>query len=497
MPAPTLIDRSLPVLVLGLWALGSITTERPARELVFLMVPLLFAVELGAPSEPLRMLLLGLIMSAAAITHVWSISGEWTRRELVTSAALVAPLRIVEPAPVPILVQLIFVAGAVALWAAMRRTTRVEIAAGAVLLISVSIPGSSLRMALVPWCLALMVRALGRGSKLIRFAPVVVAAVIANWLAAVVVIVLVVDLVIDRWRASESPAAIVPGLTAAAGNLRGVLSAAVFFPTVAMRMHAFVLFSAALLLALIVRPSLSVPITAVGIIAACVRAGQGAAPGSGFPVAPGFPSLVLSGMILVFFPWSGAIVARPPAPLSMLPVLVVAAIALLPSTLRGLSGAAAMLLVAAVLFQLPVPPERSRTIERSLAAGESFSVSLPEAWEGPVEVVLAGANLADRRFGERVATVGIVDAVGRGYSRTIEVGEIADWGAFRPELVLSTWNLRPERIERIEGYGIDAWTRGAGRVVLDGIEDPRWLVISADDLLEENEQILVEELGFR
>lgn len=491
-PDPTLIDAALVGLVPAVWSLAWLSREGPARDAGFILVPLMLVVELAIAGESLRTMLFGAILACAAVSYLWRASDEWSTGEILASLAVVGPLRIVGLEPVPVLMQAVFVAGAIALWRSMRRTSSIELVAAAVLLLSVSIPSAPAHLSLVPWCLAALVWVLGRDSLVARIVVVGIAVFIAKWLAAAIAVVLLVDTVRPS-RGGQVAASpwFVPGFTAAIGNLRSVVPTVAFFPAVASRFESLLPVAGTAVLAMTVRPSLAAPIISVGIVVACTRVNE-----TSESAALELPSLVLGAVILLFFPWSGAVAARPPALLSTAPLLVLAAIALLPPTLRSLTGVAAILLFAAVSVQPTNSLENGLKIGRSLSAGESVSIRIEDGSDR-IEVGLAGANLAAARPGDPVATIEVLDAAGRGYARRVEIGEVADWGAFRPSILLSTWNPRPDRPGPVEGYGIESWVRGTGRIAIEGVVEPRWVVVTADPALDSEQRVVVEEIRFR
>lgn len=503
--SPTIVDRAFPLLVLVLWSLASRTQEGSWRDLAYSLLPVAFAAELLVADRETRMLLIGAIVAASVAIHLWLLSERFRTSELLTALAIVIPVRIIEPSWQSVPVQGLFVAGSILLWREMRRAGTSPVpTAGTVLLLAVAIPAGSFRLSLVPWIVAGLVRAIRRESLIGKMIAIGVSVVAANWLAAASAVVVTAHWLTARLKRVEGPSSILPSLSTASGNLTAIALPLSFFPSLFSSIDRVAPVLATAVLAMFVRPSLAAPVVIVGIIAGAAAhtggTGRIADVTLRGPAAENrlleLPSLVLVMMILLFLAWSGAIVARPPAPLPALVVLTVAAIALLPATFRVWSGFAGSMLVVAAVFSIPTPMEDRREIGRNLLAGESISIPLAGQWNG-VDVQLAGANLADSRSDRRIATIEILDGFARGYARTVTIREAADWGAFRSNLVLETSNPRPDRFAGIEGFGLSSWIRGSGRIRLEGLSDPRWLVVTASSSLDNDEQIVVEEIGLR
>ena len=176
--------------------------------------------------------------------------------------------------------------------------------------------------------------------------------------------------------------------------------------------------------------------------------------------------------------------------------LGVAAMAMLPPVAGRGTALVALAIFAGVASSVPEGPGRRVEIGRSLEPGEQVTLGLAGA-PGEIEVLIAGGNLADAEAGRPVATVEVVDARGQGYVRTVAIGEIADWGAFRPGLVLRTLNPRPDSIAGIEGAGAGSWARGAGRIGFSSVSEPRWIVVTASPELEDDQRVIVEEIRTR
>ncbi|MBW3670594.1 MAG: hypothetical protein KY432_02850 [Acidobacteria bacterium] len=489
-PDPTLIDRAFPLLALSLW-IFAVRSAGLRRELAMLLLPVSFAIELAVPDTQLRMLLLGSSMAVGLILHLAGAREHWKPAEMFTALATLAPVRLVEPSWQLVTLQLLLVAGGVLLWRELRRGgTGPVLTAAAVLLLTVSLPASSVRLALVPWALVLLVRALRREGWVARLIAVGVAALAASWLAVAAALMFMAAWAAEGLRARTAPA-FVPSLSATVGNLPATIASLPFFPSILSSSRSLAAVLAGVVLAVVVRPSLAAPVMVVGIVAACALRERWDTSNHAMTV----PSLTLIAMIALFFPWSGAIVARPPAPISLFATLAIAAVALLPAAIRSWSGVVAAGVFAAVVISSAGVPDQRREIGRALSAGESVSISL----EGSelAELRVSGANLAESAWGHPVATVGVIDAGGRGYLGEVRIGDVADWAAFRPDLVLATLNPRPDEVSGVEGYGAEARVRGTGRIRFPGVSQPRWIIVTASAELEKDERVLVEEIRFR
>lgn len=159
-----------------------------------------------------------------------------------------------------------------------------------------------------------------------------------------------------------------------------------------------------------------------------------------------WPSTVAVAFVLVFFAWSG-VVAR-----------------------------------AFPYFLKRAQPDFTRTMVASLAANETLELDVPL---GATSVVVSGANVARMTRGTPLGTLD---------SRTIRIGDVADWGYVRREHFYGTRNPLPrDPAGRVRGYGYTAWVDGAGRVPLP----PRARVvrITADAALPPGAGLQVE--GFQ
>lgn len=493
---PTLIDRAFPLVVISIWILAVRTRPSSWYELALLLLPLSFVVELAIPNTELRMLLLGATLALAAVIHVTQLREQWEPAEMLTAVAILAPLRLVEPSWESLSIQLLLIVGAVLLWRELRRSgAGTVLSAAAVILMVVSLPAGPFRFALVPWVVAILVVSLRRALWLPGVAAIVLGVLAARWLGAAAAVIVVAVWAAGRVNVSRSPA-FVPTLQATVGNVPATVASLPFFPPLFFSSRSFAAVGATVVLAFFVRPSLSGAIVSIGIVAACALRGENAIAADERRVVSILPPLVLIGIILLFFPWSGTLTARPPAPVPLFALLSIAAVALLPSIFRAWTGVAAAALFVALLMATETIPEQRREIGRSLTAGEHLVIPL-EATLEDVELHMAGANLADAARGHPFATVEILDERGRGYSRSVEIGEVADWAAFHPDHVLATLNPRPDDPARVEGYGAAAWVRGTGRIRLTSLSAPRSLVVTASPLLDEGEKVIVEEIRFR
>ena len=158
---------------------------------------------------------------------------------------------------------------------------------------------------------------------------------------------------------------------------------------------------------------------------------------------------------------------------SLVPLLVAAAFALLVpflDKLKPLAYAAALALFAmwpwsgVVARALPVvarydpPAGEVRIVGLALARGQTASVAIPRAGHVTVDASVAnGSGLPPGRV------VGFIDA--GGCTRTIRIGDVADFGFTRREHFFPSRNPLPH-VSRadIRGYGSTAWVHGAGAI---------------------------------
>lgn len=492
-PEPTLVDGALPLVAAAVWWLTAHGPGWGARNGLLLLSPLLLAVALLIPDPPARLLGYGLVFGAACVLAL----GELTIRdrarpvvEAVTAFCVVAPLRLIDPSPKNLFVQLVFIAGSIVLWRAIREVVRVEKAAAVVMLCAVTIPVTPSRLALVPWVLGLAVVALRRRSATIAAVIAISSLLVARWLGAALVAGLA-GMVAARWIGRPGGAPLVmPPIAASAAAIPGVLAPLVWFPDLS-RLAALAPVLGTTLLALLVRPSLAAPITLVGLtVATAGRLERGSPTFGGI-----LPGLALTGLIAVFFPWSGAITARPPAPVQLFVVLAIAAMALLPRLLGAWSAFPAALLALAAFVQIPGSTEL-QLVGKQAGPGESITIEIAPGHGDSVEILLAGVSVESSRVGSSVATVEVLDADGRGFRRMVEIGEIADWGAFRPQLVLRTMNPRPDLPVTFEGHGIASAVSGTSSVRVRTPSEPRWVVVTAAPELESHQGVVVEAVRY-
>jgi hypothetical protein len=495
-PEPTLVDRALPLLAALLWAVAAGSARGLRRDLVFLAVPLLLTAAL-IPDERTRLITIGLLYAGAIVCHLGTDSPLFRSREMIAAAAIAVPVRLSWLGWTDLAVQIVFVAGSVVFWRELRRLeTHRILTAGVVLLLALSIPAEPARLAIVPWVAAGAARLTLRVTAAVGVATLVAAAVAGNWLILTVTLVLLSAIVAGHFTSLE-PAqkpAFIPAFGAVGTSLEKLVPVVPFFPAIFTRGSGGLLLAplfTAAVLAAVLRPPLAIPILAFGMLPILPRIGET------LPRTVVLPTLVFLFAGLLWFPWSGAAVARPPAPLPSLLLLAVAMIALLAPVVRAWSGVVAAALVIALALS-PFSPEVEQRgermrIDQSLGAGESASIRAPEN-DGRLRIRIGLANMADAKGGDTVATVSVIDRSGRAWSRTVDTGEIADWGAFRPEQLWGSWNSLPEAPGEIDGVGLRAWIRGSGAVPVTTPEAIEWLLITASGELAGSAQVVVEEI---
>jgi hypothetical protein len=100
------------------------------------------------------------------------------------------------------------------------------------------------------------------------------------------------------------------------------------------------------------------------------------------------------------------------------------------------------------------------TVNAALEPADSVVLGVPHSARA---LIVSGANVPHHRRG---ALLGRVDAA-PGFSRTITIGDAADWGYMRREHFYGARNPLPrDPAGKIRDYGYAAWVDGAGRVPL-------------------------------
>ncbi|MGA7617277.1 MAG: hypothetical protein WBX15_19100, partial [Thermoanaerobaculia bacterium] len=351
-------------------------------------------------------------------------------------------------------------AGSVALIVAMADDGYVR-PAGLLLAIAISIsaPVEPARLLVWPFLLAMLLRSMKMPS-VISLTALAAAALLAGKWAIPIAVVPFVLLLVKREVPSFTPPMIPVALTKI-GSL--VLPRAVLFdPGIGSDLAASP-WSARLVVlllaggAVVLRPAIGLFYALTAIAIATVTADRR------LSRVPLVLAVFVSAM-LALIAWSGAIDAGFPLPLPIWSLALVAAIAVVPAfDPRALvTGAVA----ATAFFALLATRSDVRRVEVGMEAtpAKEASFVLPRN-DGTVDLLLSGTNLAGGELGTPVAFIDAVDGRGRGFRRTVRIGDVADWGAFRPSMWFRTENSIPFRpAGEITGSGPRSWIRGTGRV---------------------------------
>jgi len=139
-------------------------------------------------------------------------------------------------------------------------------------------------------------------------------------------------------------------------------------------------------------------------------------------------------------------------------------------------------------------PHDARVIGRSLPPGTSLELGLG-ARHGIV-LTMSGANVARLRAGKHVADVEVLDSRGRTSTRTVRIGDIADFGFLRRDQFFAARKPLPRvPLADIRGYGLASFLYGAGSIAIDG--DVAAVRITAAPELPRGAAIEVESVELR
>ncbi|HEY0593468.1 MAG TPA: hypothetical protein VGF40_16975, partial [Thermoanaerobaculia bacterium] len=163
------------------------------------------------------------------------------------------------------------------------------------------------------------------------------------------------------------------------------------------------------------------------------------------------------------------------------------------------AGAIAASVIAAGAFValvalIPREPYHVEPVGIAVGAGESFVLDAPLPSRA-IDVVVSGANVSGLPAGTRIGTLQVVDAAGEAFARPIEVGDLADWGAFRPGDLFRTRNPLPRRPGwTIAGEGRDAALRGEGRLAVRVDRPIRRMIVAAAPSLPPDARLQIERM---
>jgi hypothetical protein len=214
---------------------------------------------------------------------------------------------------------------------------------------------------------------------------------------------------------------------------------------------------------------------------------------------PGAELPLVFGMLLLIG-WSGVFAASFPLPVALGAVALIGILSAAQSARRlpPLAGAAiAGLVVVAAAFLIPPAPDQRWHLDRTLAAGESTGIDLGGAYQ-VATVTATVANLPLARGGEQVGQIDYVTADGRAWRRPLVIGQVADWGSFRPEILRITRNPIPRYpAGAIEGVGRQSYPGGSGTIELSAATPIRAVRITASEQLGAGQTVIVERVEAR
>jgi len=465
-------------------------------------VPLLLLAAIGVPEE-FRLQAWGFLLAAALTVAVVS---AMTRGSLPVAAAswllaVAGGVRLFPLEPRGSAYALLAIAGGIGLLFATAHhplflrdpaaERERDVGAGAFLLalaIVLVAPLADWRGAVLPALAALTVLAVRSGRIDLSIASILLGLAGGFWMAAGAAAAMV-GRIAGAWL---RPAGLPVAVPAFGGvTLRGAAAALLYAPGGSLGFLAApapwrLAAAAVLAVSLIVRPLPGLVLSLVALLLLVERPGPLDRRFAAIPGGFAFGLMVMAG-------FSGALAPVFPAALPFELRLVLTATAVV-ALLVPLSSIAALLAASGAvvsLAALPVPVH-SEQAGRSLAPGDSAVLAAPGA-SGDLRLVLSGAHVAGLPAGTPFATVEILNREGRGLRRVVEMGEVADWGAFRSGSLRSAVNRFPlEPGVRIEGIGRDAWLRGEGAIEVGS--DVSWLRVSAASTLPPDARVLVERM---
>jgi hypothetical protein len=212
------------------------------------------------------------------------------------------------------------------------------------------------------------------------------------------------------------------------------------------------------------------------------------------------PELPLVFAMLLLIGWSGVFAASFPLPAALGAVALIGILSAIQSAGRLPRLAAAAIAGAAVVmaaFVIPPMPDHRWHLHRTLGAGESTGLDLGGAYHS-MTVTASVANLPLARGGERVGQIDYVTVDGRAWRRPIVIGQVADWGSFRPEILRITRNPIPRQPGgSIEGTGRGSYPGGSGTIELPAAVPIRAVRITASERLGAGQTLIVERIEAR
>ncbi|MBW3563581.1 MAG: hypothetical protein KY459_02540 [Acidobacteria bacterium] len=493
----TPVDLLLPLLILVVGVFGS-------RRLSFPVTGALSLLALGAwiiaGDDTVRALIVGGAWSAMILWLV--IVSDHRVETAVLVATGMAPFRLLGAAGVADVVSgLVVLAGAAGFVLAWphdrgRLLAPREGVAFALLLAAVT-PAFPLRASLIPLFAALLmfgIRQSGRRRVVIEIAALAAGIVIGLW-AALLAAVLVLGVRAGAGRRPAFTGAPIVLLSPLASLASGWWTLLPFVAgTIRTRkLTLWIPLAAGVGIALISRPSVAL---ASVILGGALAAGGTAAVRDHGEESTSLPLVVLAAIAVSLFPWSGAVMAGFPFNSSTAITLATAAILYAPLFGR-LSAVAIPVILGAGLFLLGSSHYAGGSSFATLRAGERLSFISGEAGADRVIVELSAENASDRPAGTALGSIDVVGEDGGVVRHEVAIGDVADWGAFRSTAWYRTLNV-PPRIASgpVTGWGIDAFRRGTGRMILRGAGAVKLVSIGASSELDPDEGLIIEGVRF-
>jgi hypothetical protein len=470
--APAPIDAAMPLYAAGITLLAFLVRTHPAYPFVQVAAVVLLLVEIAVPDEPMRLLLIGVTLAAAASVAIAAALEEGggalpMRQAQALAAVLLVWMRCVPWPGTRGIIEAIVLAGIVLLLHAVSRQRRVSLLAFAVVLaIGIVTPAVPGKASLYPLVLAGLVRFFDRRSIVVG-AITLLLSIAAGRIFALAAAVALAAAMLEAWRSRRAGVQLVTGPAARttgrasgwAGAIRVAWSSSPSAVNVESTRFAAIVTTAALVLIAVFGRASTAPLAALAASILMIDR----RPGSRFVTAS---ACTFAFLLIGFAAWSGLVARTFPLPLQP---TALAVLALVPAAgqLSSIAGGAAAFAMLAnpAHFTPPVPP-RSQTLSTSVPPGTSAAFDVPPNLRR-ISVILSAANAADLSPGTTAGIIEIRDRDGHIVRRTITFADLGDWGFLRREHYYYSRNVLPaDSAGRRIGYGKDAWINGSGRVTL-------------------------------
>ena len=470
-------------------------------------IPLVLGISVSTPDERVRLLGYGIVLAAtvfAAVALLLRNGRLDPARATVIAAACAAVLKLLPLSDLTIS-NLIVVAG-VALFAASlfsKRESVPPVLLAVVLLVAAATPIHPVRASLFPLVLAALVWWLRSPSHLGAILALGAGFAAGKWAFLLVAVPLVSETIVSRSNRREgvvSTLSTIPFRFQKAGlavALRSILVVPGAVPALARASSSTMVAALVMIgIGVTLRPWLATAWMLGAIVVILSRAALGGRDPFGQV------TVVITLAVLILFSWSGVIVSFFPLPVSTPAVVAVVLIASFPAVIPlprigGVVVASAFFVLAGGLGTFTTEGwTDGERVEARVGAGESVAIAAP-AGHRAVDLLLTGINLVDASAGVEIASVEILGRDGRAWRRPVWIGDVADWGAFRPGTGFATWNPVPRRHTGIpEGYAASSWIRGGGfvRVAIEG--EIAIVVVAGSGELGQTGGVVVERVRF-